>query len=193
MTPFSIAGRTSLLTLALTFGAPAFSADPALLSALATPGHVLLLRHAHAPGVGDPAHFRVGDCATQRNLDERGRKEARAVGAALRAGGIARATVYSSEWCRCTETAALLGLGPVHTRSALNSFFSRPGERPARLAATRMLLAESEKSGTPVVMVTHDVTIAGITGHHLRTGEGVVLRVVRGEPHVLGTLRLATD
>ncbi|MGR3547141.1 MAG: histidine phosphatase family protein, partial [Roseovarius sp.] len=58
------------------------------LSALKAPGVVALMRHALAPGTGDPAAFRLGDCATQRNLDARGRAQAQETGAALRTAGI---------------------------------------------------------------------------------------------------------
>lgn len=176
--------------MALTRGAGA--ADAALLTALRQPGHALLLRHAHAPGVGDPAHFRIGDCATQRNLDQRGRADARAVGARLRQAGIMKAVVYSSEWCRCVETATLLGLGPVQTAPALNSFFARSDEGPGRLAATRALIIDlTARQGGPVVLVTHQVTIAGLTTKDLGSGEGAVVRWTGEALQLVGTVRLA--
>jgi phosphohistidine phosphatase SixA len=162
-----------------------------LIAALHRPAHALLLRHAYAPGFGDPAHFRMGDCNTQRNLDQRGRAEARAIGQRLRQAGIAQARVLSSEWCRCTETARLLGLGPVKMAPALSSFFARPDEGAARLAATRKLIAETTRAGGPVVMVTHDVTIAGLTGERVATGDGAVVRLEDGELRLVGILRLA--
>ncbi|WP_373508649.1 histidine phosphatase family protein [Thiocapsa sp.] len=103
-------------------------------------GAVLLLRHAFAPGTGDPEGFRLDDCATQRNLNDAGREQARSIGAWLRARGIEQARVYSSEWCRCTETAELLGLGPVTPLPALNSFFERRGDRGPNLAALEAFL-----------------------------------------------------
>ena len=75
--------------------------------------HILMIRHAHAPSTGDPANFRIGDCSTQRNLDDRGRKQARAIGDWLRSKSITSARVYSSQWCRCLETAELLEMGSV--------------------------------------------------------------------------------
>jgi hypothetical protein len=59
-----------------------------LLARLAEPGTVLLLRHAMAPGTGDPPGFRPDDCATQRNLSDAGRAQARALGDRLREAGI---------------------------------------------------------------------------------------------------------
>jgi len=84
-------------------------------------GTVLLIRHALAPGIGDPDGFRLDGCATQRSLSDEGRRQARAIGDWLQARGIGQARVYSSQWCRCLETAALLDLGPVTELPALNS------------------------------------------------------------------------
>src|SRR5687768_7388314 len=71
-------------------------------------GHVILVRHASTvPGTGDPASFRLGDCATQRNLSGEGREESRRLGARLRAERVPVGAVYTSPWCRCRETAVL--------------------------------------------------------------------------------------
>ncbi len=88
------------------------------LSELAKPGRVLILRHAEAPGVGDPPGFRLGDCATQRNLNESGRRQAQALGARLANAGVTTAQVYSSQWCRCLETARLLREALINSQSA---------------------------------------------------------------------------
>ena len=152
-------------------------------------GYVLMLRHASAPGVGDPENFELGDCATQRNLSDEGRAQARRFGERLRAEGIAAAEVYSSQWCRCLETAELLDLGPVRELSALNSFFSRPDERAAKLTALRRFLAGLGEHGPPVILVTHQVTISAITGRNTASGEAIVLAVDgTGRPQVVGTI-----
>ena len=159
------------------------------LSELAKPGRVLLLRHATAPGVGDPPAFSVRDCSTQRNLDATGRAQAAELGKRLVKAGIAQAAVYSSQWCRCLETARLLALGPVAELPALNSFFGREQEREARIAELRAFLARLPVDGPPVVLVTHQVTISGLTGHGAVSGGGVIL-VVDGsrEPRVAGEI-----
>lgn len=137
-------------------------------------GDVLLLRHAIAPGFGDPEGFRVDDCSTQRNLSERGREQARAIGLWLRTRGIDRASVWSSQWCRCLQTAELLGLGEVSPLPALNSFFQRPEDRQPNLAALRRFLADRPLQGGPLVLVTHQVTITALTGITPGSGQGVV-------------------
>ena len=82
-------------------------------AALDRPGAFAIMRHALAPGTGDPAGFTLEDCSTQRNLDDRGRAQALAIGAAFRARGVQFDAVLSSQWCRCQETASLLELGEV--------------------------------------------------------------------------------
>jgi phosphohistidine phosphatase SixA len=148
----------------------------ALPVALDRPGIVVALRHALAPGIGDPPGFVLQDCTTQRNLDSRGRAQARAIGNALRHAGLGRAAVYASRWCRCLETAELLALGPVIPLPALDSFFREPALRGTRTTALRAFLAVEGALGPPVILVTHQVNISAITGRGTRSGEGVVLR-----------------
>ena len=98
------------------------------IRALKSGGGVLMIRHANAPGSGDPANFKIGDCATQRNLDDLGRAQARAIGVFLRHHEIVKVRLYSSQWCRCLETARLMNLGAVQPLPALNSFAAMTGE-----------------------------------------------------------------
>jgi len=189
MTMITRALAALMLTLGATAPLRAESEDAKALVELAKPGRVLMLRHALAPGFGDPPGFKVGDCATQRNLNDVGRKQARLLGARLRAAGIRAATVYSSQWCRCLETARLLGLGQVQPLPALNSFFGHQEDRDKRLAEVRELLAGLPRDGLPVVLVTHQVTISGITDRGVGSGGGYVLRLNgSGKPPVVGAL-----
>lgn len=172
---------STVLLLATFVSAPA--ASEGLVQRMQDGGHVLMLRHAYAPGSGDPADFRLGDCRTQRTLNEQGRAQATAIGEWLKARGIARARVFSSQWCRCLETAERLDLGPVTPLPALNSFFQRPEDREPNLAALRRFLADQPRDGELVVLVTHFVTIAGITGEGVGSGQGVVLDLGTGAPY----------
>jgi len=162
------------------------SLDP--VHALKSGGGVLMIRHANAPGSGDPANFKIGDCETQRNLDERGRAQARAIGVFLRHHEIVKVRVYSSQWCRCLETARLMNLGTVQQLPALNSFFSRPADREARIVALKAFLAEQPRDGRPIILITHYVTIAAMTGEGVSAGEGMVLQLKNGSPKVVGRL-----
>ncbi len=147
---------------------------------LGVPGHVLLIRHAEAPGTGDPEDFCLGACSTQRNLSKAGRDQARAVGDWLRNRGIERARVYSSQWCRCLETAELLDLGPVAELPGLNSFFDRPQDRGPNLAALRDFLRSQPPQGELLVLVTHQVTISALTGEYTASGHGVLANLAEG-------------
>ncbi len=146
---------------------------------------VALIRHATAPGTGDPAGFRIGDCATQRNLSETGRAEARQLGILFRVNGIAAATMRSSAWCRCHDTAVLMELGPVVTEPALNSLFGARPEEAARTAELRQVIA-GLPPGLPAVLVSHQTNIAALTGIYAASG-GIVV-VERGSLAVLGRL-----
>lgn len=168
------------------------AAETVPLADLARPGRVLMLRHARAPGTGDPPDFTLGDCATQRNLDDDGRAQAAELGARLAKAGVTKAKVYSSQWCRCLETARLLKLGAPVQLPALNSFFGRPQDGERNLAALRRFLAGLPVDGPPVILVTHQVTISGITGESTASGGGHLLELNgSGAPRVLG--RIATD
>ncbi|HEV7329140.1 MAG TPA: histidine phosphatase family protein [Bosea sp. (in: a-proteobacteria)] len=178
--PTSLPRRLVLVALAgLPFaatGAARESAD-ALWDALATPGHIALLRHAEAPGVGDPAGFRIGDCATQRNLGEQGRAQARRIGDEFRRRGVRVGLVLTSQWCRARDTAQLMSLGTVEDApEALNSFFGRSGERESATTALRRRLSSLPRDAGTVVMVTHQVNITALTGVFPRSGDIVVLR-----------------
>lgn len=158
--------------------------EEALWTALGTGEAVALIRHALAPGTGDPAGFKLDDCATQRNLSEEGRRQARQIGNAFRENGITSAQVWSSRWCRCLETARLLELGSVESLPFLDSFFSQPGRGPAQTARLREFLSQPFE-GPPRVLVTHQVNITGLTGVVPRSGEMVVV-----QPTSDGTIRV---
>jgi phosphohistidine phosphatase SixA len=183
------AGIAGLLALLFCLAAaPSAADDTALWAALRSPGHVALLRHAIAPGTGDPPEFVLGDCRTQRNLSGQGRDQATRIGAGFRANGIAASRVVSSQWCRCRETAALLGLGPVEDLPILNSFFDRPANRETQTQALRQWLA-GQALDTPLVLVTHQVNITALTGVYPASGELVIIRRTGdGEIVLVGSL-----
>jgi phosphohistidine phosphatase SixA len=137
------------------------------------PGAVLVMRHALAPGTGDPSEFTLGDCATQRTLSDAGRSQARRIGAALRAAGVIPTHILTSEWCRCRETAELLGLGAVTPLSALNSHFAGRGDREAQARTVLATLAGLPQDARPL-LVTHQVNVSALTGAYTRSGEIIV-------------------
>ena len=161
------------------------------MSLLKQPGVVALMRHALAPGTGDPANFELGDCATQRNLDARGRDQARRVGQAMRDAGVAFDHVWTSQWCRARDTAELVDMGEVVERPSLNSHFAGRGDRAAQTADTLDSIAKLPADAR-VLMVTHFVNISALTGQGASSGEIVVARRDgRGGLEVLGRIEIA--
>jgi phosphohistidine phosphatase SixA len=149
---------------------------------------VALLRHALAPGTGDPPEFSLEDCQTQRNLSDVGRDQARRIGGRFRNSGIESAAIFSSEWCRCLETARLLDLGTVQPLPALNSFFGRTDRRLPQTQVLREWIASRDLK-VPTVLVTHQVNITALTGVYPDSGELVVLRRADdGALSVVGTI-----
>ena len=163
------------------------AADP--WAELANPGAIVLFRHATAPGVGDPPNFKPDDCATQRNLDDRGRAEARKLGEEFRNRKIQVGSVVSSQWCRTRETARLAFGAQVRDEPAFNSFFQLSSAvRDAQTAQARELLARWRGPGT-LVVVTHQVNIQALAGVGAASAEGVVIRpAADGGIRVVATL-----
>lgn len=168
--------RLLLVTLAIwLLAAPAAATDEAQKSwaALVDGSHVALIRHGNAPPGygGDPPGFKIDDCTTQRNLDEKGRAQARALGEAFRQHGVRADKILSSPWCRCLETARLMGLGPVDGTWAA----AASAKSPERLAALRQMLANWRGPGT-LVVVTHALTVQALVGIMPGQAETVVVR-----------------
>ena len=154
-----------------------------LIKAMRDGGHILMIRHANAPGFGDPDNFKVGDCNTQRNLDNRGRQQAVEIGNWLRSKGIETATVYSSQWCRCLDTARLLDFGSVTELLPLNSFYQMPQNREPNLQALKQFIASHTTDTKLIIMVTHHVTIEAISGKNVASGDGVLLKLNQSAPY----------
>ena len=142
---------------------------------------VVFMRHALAPGFGDPANFALDDCNTQRNLDSVGRQQALAIGAELRRSKTFFTEVLSSEWCRCKETTELINLQEWTTFSGLNSFFQNFAEKEVVLQRMDQKLNELESGVT--LMVTHQVVISAITGQSIASGELVAFNTRTKEVH----------
>jgi len=171
--------QTLLAGLAAGPWATASVADPsqdALPGLLRRGGVVAVFRHALAPGTFDPPEFRLGDCATQRNLNDVGRTQARAIGAWFQARGLRPAQVRSSPWCRCVDSATL-AFGAAQPWPALGSPTGKsPAQRAAQLQELQQALATaSAQRGRFEVWVTHMFVIADLTGQNTDSGDGVLL------------------
>lgn len=164
-----------LITLGLLLISLGAIAQDDALARLHDGGHVLMLRHAIAPGFGDPDGFDVEDCATQRNLSEEGRAQARTIGKRLRAEGLIDITIYTSAWCRCKDTAREIDITKAQFHPGLNSFFEDRGRRDEIVAQLKQLLA-ALANGPPAVLVTHQVNIQAITGQGVGSGQGIIVK-----------------
>lgn len=153
--------------------------------ALRTGEAVLMLRHALAPGTGDPAGFDLDDCSTQRNLKEEGRRQARAWHRLLEEREIDEARMFSSQWCRCLETAREMAMGEVTEWPMLNSFFRNRQDGPDQTRQT-IDRVNRMKTGAPVIMVSHQVNITALAGIFPASNEGLIIALPLSEdPTVL--------
>lgn len=143
-------------------------------------GTVIFVRHALAPGNGDPRNFDLNDCRTQRNLDKTGRLQARTIGKRIAGAKLNLGGIYSSEWCRCLETALLLNLGAVTPFDGLNSFYEDHAPRDATLAKLKSKLDRLPHDGAPIIMVTHYVTIQAIANIAVPSGGAVLYDLATG-------------
>ena len=170
----------------LLLSTPATAVDSeALWALLQSGGQVVIMRHAATePGVRDPPGFRLDDCRTQRNLSAAGREEARRIGAAMQARGVPIGQVLSSRWCRCLETARL-AFGTVEPWLPLDSFFPDRSREAEQIPLVRQRASERPTTGN-LILVTHQVNIAALTGIAPAAAEMIILT-----PQGDSTFRLA--
>jgi phosphohistidine phosphatase SixA len=153
------------------------NADDEFTRLLRAGGVVLALRHAVAPGTFDPPGFRLGDCATQRNLSDEGRAQARRIGRWFADRRLVPARVRSSPWCRCLDTANG-AFGRAEAWAALGSPHGRPETTNAEhLAALRAALVQAASgTGAFEVWVTHNFVLQALAGTGAASGEGLLLQ-----------------
>jgi len=126
---------------------PAAAADAAVWELLRGGGQVILMRHAvTTPGVGDPAGFRLDDCATQRNRTDASRADAKRVGAVFQARAIPLSRVLSSPWCRCLETARL-AFGRAEVWSPLSNLFDNRAREAEQVRALKAIAGRRPTGG----------------------------------------------
>ena len=137
-------------------------------------GKLIFIRHAYAPGSGDPNNFNLNDCSSQRNLSEEGKKQARYIGEFFRDNEIKIDKVLSSEWCRCKETAKI-AFKNFSTNSFLNSFYSSKFAKNKKKQVEALNnYVKKYKSNKNLVFVTHYVLISEVLNYGSSSGEIVV-------------------
>ena len=145
-----------------------------LINELKQGGKLIFIRHAYAPGGGDPINFDINECNTQRNLSDLGRKQANKIGSFFKNNNIHTEKVYSSEWCRCKET-ALIAFNEFETKIFLNSFFSSKFSKNKNLQMKKLKKFIGNWDGKKnLVFVTHYVVISEILNYAPSSGEIVV-------------------
>ena len=155
--------------------------------------HVLLMRHALAPGIGDPEGYRLDDCSTQRNLNQMGVTQAGRIGRWLKQQGVVNAQVFSSPWCRCLDTARLLKAGAVTPERSLGSFFNEATDGQAATRELEQLITRTKAliGKKPLLLVTHHVNILAYIGENIDSGDMVLARI-DGAGKVLSYQRYAS-
>jgi len=178
--------KFALALMALLFVAPA-EATEAGWALLRDGGHVVLIAHAYAGGSAEPANFDIANCATQRNLTERGKQQARKIGALFAARAAEIENVLSSPYCRCLDTARLAFGSKVETLDALQPPAQDAEAVAAQKASILDAIAGYSGSGN-LVLVSHPATIAAVSGVTPREGEAVIVRPDAEKLHVLGRI-----
>ena len=145
-----------------------------LINQLEDGGKLIFIRHAYAPGNGDPAGFNLNDCSTQRNLSEDGRKQAQRIGEFFTKNKIEIDKVLSSEWCRCKETAKI-AFKNYSTNSFLNSFYSSKfSKNKDKQVNSFNYYIKNLKNKKNLIFVTHYVFISEVLNYGPSSGEIVV-------------------
>ena len=145
-----------------------------LINKLKDGGKLIFIRHAYAPGNGDPINFNLNNCSTQRNLSDEGRKQAKLIGEFFTKNKVEIDNVLSSEWCRCKETAKI-AFKNFSTNSFLNSFYSSKYVKN-KDKQIRELNGYIKNFGSKqnLILVTHYVLISEVLNYGPSSGEIVV-------------------
>ena len=161
------------------------NANKNIIKNLKEGGNIIFIRHALAPGSGDPENFDLNDCNTQRNLSDQGIKQSKRLGLFFLKNQISIDVVLSSEWCRCKDTAKY-AFGNYKTFTALNSFFSHKFQKNknTQMSDLREYL-KSWRSDKNLILVTHYVTILEIINKSSSSGE---ILITDSKLNLLGTI-----
>jgi len=170
--------------ISLVFSNQAFSNDD-LIQSLKEGGKIIFIRHAYAPGGGDPDNFDVKDCSTQRNLNNEGISQSKLIGEFFVKNKIQIDQVLSSEWCRCKDTAKY-AFKNFKTFNALNSFFSSKfAQNEDKQIKDLKNFIQNWKSEKNLVLVTHYVVISSMLNMAVGSGEIVI---TNNDYDVIGTI-----
>ena len=163
-----------IIFISLTNEIKADSKQLQILDILKKGGNLIFIRHAYAPGGGDPVNFNINDCSTQRNLNEAGRDQSKKIGIFFKQNMIPIDLVISSEWCRCKET-ALIAFDKFETKSFLNSFYSQKFSKNKKKQMKNLIKYIDNWNGDKnLVLVTHYIVISEALNYNPSSGEIVI-------------------
>ena len=145
-----------------------------IINTLKKGGNLIFIRHAYAPGGGDPENFNISDCSTQRNLNNDGINQSIKIGKFFLDNGIPIDKVISSNWCRCKDTAKL-AFKKYETVNFLNSFFSSKfaHNRQKQMKDLKDYVKNWNRKSN-LIFVTHYVVIAEALNYAPTSGEIVI-------------------
>ena len=150
------------------------NADDNLILSLKEGGKIIFIRHALAPGNGDPENFNIYDCSTQRNLDQKGIQQAKKIGNFFKSNNISIENVYSSEWCRCKDTANY-AFSKFKTFDALNSFYDEKFKINKEKQIKDLKIYIKNWNGKKnLVFITHYVVISELFNQGVASGEIII-------------------
>ena len=136
---------------------------------------IILIRHAKAPGGGDPEGFKIDDCKTQRNLNRVGINQSKKIGKLFKKNKVPVDQVLSSQWCRCKDTAKH-AFGDFKEFTALNSTFQSPYDKNEGKQLNELYdyVSKWDGKGKNLVLVTHYSIITAVTNAVPSSGEIVI-------------------
>ena len=180
--------RFAVFALALLSISPAAATEAGWVL-LRTGGQVVLLRHAYAPGTGDPANFEIENCGTQRNLSDRGEHQARRIGALFQARGAPIDHVETSRFCRCRDTANIAFRDEEVTDNDALDWLPDEDGHEDRMDRLREQI-EGYTGARNLILVTHEEVIAELLGTGAREGEAVIVSRGGEKLGVAGRIRI---
>ena len=150
-------------------------ADQSIIRELQNGGKLVFIRHALAPGNGDPDNIDLKSCDTQRNLNQEGIDQSKKIGILFSDNNIQIDKVLSSEWCRCKDTARF-AFNNYETFKGLNSFYQEKfyKYKDEQIKSLKKYIS-NWNSDKNLILVTHFVVISEMLNFGTSSGEIVVI------------------
>jgi phosphohistidine phosphatase SixA len=163
-----------IIFISLVVSIKANSNEP-LIEQLKKGGKLIFIRHAYAPGNGDPKNFNIDECSTQRNLNQKGKKQAKIIGLFFEKNNIPIDKVISSQWCRCKETASIAFGEKYQVISFLNSFYDEKffKNKDSQIKELKEYVSKWNRKKN-LIFITHYVVISEVLDFYPSSGEIVI-------------------